>query len=201
MDKLYVLDASGYLYRAYFAIKQMTNSKGESTNSLFGFIRSVMRLRKDFNPDYLVAIFDGPRNAIRRKEIYAQYKGHRAEMPGNLLYQMDWARQFCELAGIPLLSIPEVEADDTMGAIAKWAERKGSEVFLCTSDKDMCQLVSDKVFILNTHKENLLLGPREVESQYGITPHQMVDYLAIMGIRLTMSQAFRVLDLRPLLSC
>lgn len=181
MNKLYVLDASGYLYRAYFAIKQMTNSKGESTNALFGFIRSILRLRKDFNPSYLVAVFDGPRNAIKRKEIYAAYKGHRAEMPGDLLYQMDWARQFCELAGIPLLSIPEVEADDTMGAIAKWAESQRSEVFLCTSDKDMCQLVSDKVFILNTHKDNFILGPVQVEEQFGVPPGKIIDYLAMMG--------------------
>lgn len=181
MDKLYVLDASGYLYRAYFAIKQMTNSKGDSTNALFGFIRSVLKLRKDFNPDYLVAIFDGPNNALKRKEIYPEYKGHRAEMPGDLLYQMDWARQFCELAGIPSLSIPDVEADDTMGAIAKWGEGRGSEVFLCTSDKDMCQLVSSKVFILNTHKENLILGIPQVEAQFGVPPSKIIDYLAIMG--------------------
>lgn len=181
MDKLYVLDASGYLYRAYFAIRNMTNSKGESTNSLFGFVRSVMKLRKDFNPEYMVAIFDGPRNAHKRKAIYPNYKGHRAEMPGDLMYQIDWARRFCELAGIPMLNIPEVEADDTMGAIAKWAEKKGATTFLCTSDKDMCQLIDDNIFVLNTHKDNLIIGSSDVEKQYGISPKQMIDFLALTG--------------------
>lgn len=181
MDKLYVLDASGFLYRSYFAIKQMTNTKGESTNSLFGFIRSVMRLRKDFQPEYMVAVFDGPHNAKKRVEIYPDYKGHRAEMPGDLLYQIEWARQFCQLAGIPMLSISEVEADDTMGTIAKWAEKKGTSVFLCTSDKDMGQLVNSHVSILNTFKENLILGPAEVEAQFGVRPDQMVDFLSLTG--------------------
>lgn len=181
MEKLFVLDASGYLYRSYFAIRQMTNAKGESTNALFGFIRSVLKLIKEFNPTHIVAVFDGPNNAKKRLEIYDQYKAHRSEMPGDLRPQMEWAREYCKLMGIPMLSVPEVEADDTMGAIAKWAFDHESTVYLCTSDKDMCQLVTDKVLILNTHKENLILGPQEVLEQYGITPEQMIDYLAMIG--------------------
>ena len=88
MDKFYVLDASGYLYRSYFTIRQMTNSKGESTNALFGFIRSVLKLIKEFNPIYLISVFDGPRNAKKRTELYADYKAHRQEMPQDLLYQI-----------------------------------------------------------------------------------------------------------------
>lgn len=181
MDKLYVLDASGFIYRSYFAIRQMTNSKGESTNALFGFIRSVLKLIKDFDPAYMVAVFDGPNNTSKRTEMYADYKAHRSKMPGDLLHQILWAQDFCRLMGIPELMIPNVEADDTMGSVAKWAEGEGATVYLCTSDKDMCQVVTDKVLILNTFKENLILSPAEVANQYGVTPRQMIDYLAIIG--------------------
>jgi DNA polymerase-1 len=181
MDKIYIIDASGYLYKAYYAIRQMTNSKGESTNALFGFIRSVLKLIKDFQPTHLVAIFDGPNNASKRTEIYADYKAHRKGMPGDLLYQIHWAQQFCELMGIPELMVPGVEADDTIGSVAKWAECLGATSYLCTSDKDMCQLINDKIFILNTHKDNQILTSIEVERQFGVTPEQMIDFLAITG--------------------
>lgn len=181
MDSLYVIDASGYLYRSYFAIRNITNSKGESTNALYGFIRSVLKLFKDFQPQHLVAVFDGPRNAHKRVAIYPEYKAHRSAMPPDLLYQIHWAQEFCAHIGIPLLNIPEVEADDTMGAVAKWAVKENLSVFLCTSDKDMCQLVNDKIKILNTHKDNLVLGPKEVETQFGVPPEKMLDFLAIVG--------------------
>ncbi len=181
MDKLYILDASGYLYRSYFAIREMTNSKGESTNALFGFIRSVLKLKKDFQPTYLVAVFDGPSNSLSRTTLYTDYKAHRKEMPSDLLYQISWAQKFCQLAGIPELMIPGVEADDTIGSVAQWAESQGSLVYLCTSDKDMCQLVNEKIFILNSFKENVIWGPTEVIEQFGVSPKQMVDFLSITG--------------------
>lgn len=181
MKKLYILDASGYLYRAYFAIRQMTNSKGESTNALFGFIRSVLKLIKDFHPSHIVSVFDGPTSTSSRKSLYADYKIHRKGMPQDLYYQIAWAYQFCHLIGIPTLMIPDVEADDTMGSVALWAAEHGSEVFLCTSDKDMSQLVKDHIFLLNTHKDNLILDASGVEQQYGVRPNQMIDFLAITG--------------------
>lgn len=181
MEKLFVLDASGYIYRSYFAIRNMTNDKGESTNALFGFIRSILKLFKDFQPEHFVAVFDGPNNAKARLEIYPEYKAHRAEMPPDLRAQIGWAEEFCTLMGLPSLKVPEVEADDTMGAVAKWAESKGAKVFLCTSDKDMAQLVNDNIFILNTHKENLILDSKQVEETYGVPPHLIVDLLAMIG--------------------
>lgn len=181
MENLYIIDASGYIYRAYFAIRNMTNAKGESTNALFGFIRSILKLIKDFNPTHLVSVFDGPDNGKLRKEIYPAYKAHRSEMPEDLLYQMRWAEQFCELIGIPKLKIEGVEADDTMGSIAKWAESLDTTSYLCTSDKDMCQLVNNHIFILNTHKDNLILGKSQILENYGVLPTQIVDWLSITG--------------------
>jgi DNA polymerase I len=123
MHKIYIIDASGYLYSSYFAIRNMTNPRGESTNALFGFIRSVLKLIKDFHPSHLVAVFDGPRNGIKREKLYPEYKAHRSAAPQDLHYQIAWAQDFCSLMGIPFLNIPEVEADDTMGTIAKWAAK------------------------------------------------------------------------------
>lgn len=179
--KIFVLDATGFLFRSYFAIKGMTNEEGKSTNALFGFIRSILKLIKDFEPTHIVAVFDGPNNSAKRKALYPAYKANRSEMPKDLPEQMDWAKQFCKLMGISFLSIEGVEADDTMGTIAKWGESIGATTYLCTSDKDLCQLVSDKVYILNTHKNNLLLDPKAVEETHGVKPSQMIDYLAIMG--------------------
>lgn len=181
MEKLYILDASGYIYRSYFAIRQMTNAKGESTNALFGFIRSVLKLIKDFQPTHMVAVFDGPDNAISRTALYADYKAHRKEMPKDLLHQILWAQQFCQLMGIPELMVTGVEADDTIGSVAQWAAQEGGIAYLCTSDKDMCQLVNENILILNTFKENLILDSQGVFEQFGVAPHQIIDFLAITG--------------------
>lgn len=181
MKNLFLLDASGYIYRSYFAIRNMTNAKGESTNGLFGFIRSVMKLFKDFEPDNFVAVFDGPHNAKKREAIYVNYKAHRSAMPPDLLYQIHWAQQFCELMGLPMLAVPEVEADDTIGSIALWGAQNDYMVYICSSDKDLCQLVDGKIKILNTFKDNLIMGSKEVEANFGVSPAQIIDYLAITG--------------------
>lgn len=181
MEKIYLIDVSGYLYRSYHAIRQMTNGKGESTNALFGFVRALTKVIKDFSPTHMAAVFDGPLSIKQRTAIYPEYKAHRKKMPDDLSYQMVWARKFCELMGIPLLDIPEVEADDTMGSIAVWAAREGARVYLCSTDKDLCQLVDDHVFIINTFKDNQILHKQEVLEQFSVHPSQIVDFLAMTG--------------------
>lgn len=179
--KLYILDVSGFIFRAYFAIPPMTNAEGEATHALFGFIRSVIKLLKDFKPEHLVAVFDGPDNKKKRQEIYQDYKSHRTRDVADLPAQINKAKEFCELAGIAQIEIPGVEADDTMGSIAVWAEEKGADVFLCTTDKDLAQLVSEHIFLLNPWKDNLILDKEKVEEVYGVPPSQIIDLLAIMG--------------------
>lgn len=181
MQKIFVIDASGYLYSSYFAIRNMTNSKGESTNALYGFIRSVHKLIKDFKPTHVVAVFDGPRNAKKRLDIYPDYKIHRLASPQDLPYQISWAHEFCSMMGLPHLNIPEVEADDTIGAVAKWAEKQGAEVYICSTDKDLAQLVNERIFMLNTRKENQIIGVKEVEEIYGVLPTQIIDLLSLTG--------------------
>jgi DNA polymerase I len=181
MSNLYVVDALNFLFRAYYAIGPITNLKGESTNALYGFIRSVFKIIKDFSPEYLAVVFDAPDNKKSRTDIYSEYKSHRTGMPEDLFPQLEKALHFCEIAGIPYLSVAGVEADDTIGSIALWAETKGIDVFLCSSDKDLCQLVSDHIFCINPHKDNLLIDRAKVKELFGIYPEQMIDYLAMVG--------------------
>jgi len=181
MQKIFIVDASGYLFSSYFAIRNMTNSDGESTNALFGFIRSMLKLIKDFQPTHLVAVFDGPNNAKKRIEIFPEYKAHRSEVPKDLPYQIARAQEFCTLFGIPLLNLEGVEADDVMGSVAQWATKQSAISYICTSDKDMCQMVNEHIFLLNTRKDNLIIGPPEVEEQHGVPPSQIIDLLAMIG--------------------
>lgn len=181
MQKIFIIDASGYLYSSYFAIRNMTNSKGESTNALYGFVRSLLKLIKDFHPTHVLAVFDGPRNGKKRLEMYPEYKAHRSATPQDLPYQIAWAQEFCVMMGIPYLNIPEVEADDTIGAVAKWTEQQGAEVYICSTDKDLGQLVNERIFMLNTRKDNLVTGIKEIEETYGVSPGQIVDLLSLIG--------------------
>lgn len=181
MDQLFILDASNYLYSAYFAIRNMTNAKGESTNALFGFARSVLKLIKEFHPKHMVVVFDGPNNAKKRLDLYPAYKAHRQAMPLDLRDQIQKAQHLCSLLNFPWLAIPEVEADDVIGSIAHWAKARTPDVYLCSADKDLCQCVDDRVRILNTQKDNLIIGPKEVKALHGIEPGQMIDYLAMVG--------------------
>lgn len=181
MNDLYILDAVGFLFRSYYAIRGMTNSEGKSTGALYGFIRSVQKLIAEFGVENIIAVFDGPNNKASRISIYKQYKGHREGMPEDLVPQLKLAVDYCKLAGIPLMQVPGVEADDTIGSIAVWAANEGSKVFICSSDKDLAQLVSKNIKMLNTGKENLLIDEAKVSEIYGVRPDQILDYLAIVG--------------------
>ncbi len=181
MPKLLIIDASGYLYASYHAIQNMTNSKGESTNALFGFVNSVAKILNSFDTDHIVVVFDGPRSIQARKELYADYKATRKETPKDLPYQIAWAKEYCQLKGLPSVEIEGVEADDTMASIAVWAAEKGNEVLICTNDKDLCQLVDDKIKLVHTRKDNKIIGAEEVEEIHGVPPSLIKDYLAIIG--------------------
>ena len=181
MKKLFLLDISAYLFRSYYAIRNMSDPEGKSTNALYGLIRAIQKLENEFAPEHIAAVFDGPNNKQSRLEIYPEYKQNRQSIPEDLPYQITWAKEFCDLYGIPVLNIEGVEADDTMGSIARWAAEEGYEVYLCSGDKDLCQLVDQKIRILQTHKDNLILDTDQVYSKYGVYPNQIIDWLAITG--------------------
>ena len=181
MKTIFIIDAVNYLFRSYYAIGPMTNDQGESTNALYGFIRSIQKLMKDFSPAHVIAVFDGPDNKKTRQAVYAEYKMHRKGAPEDLFAQFDRTYEFCDLAGIPTLCVEGVEADDAIASIAVWAEKKGATVFLCSSDKDLLQLIDERIFAIQSHKDNLRIDKKKVEELYGVRPDQMLDYLAIMG--------------------
>lgn len=181
MKTLYIIDALNFIFRSYFAIGPMTDPHGQSTGAVFGFIRSLNKLRRDFSPTHLVVVFDGPDNKKERTAIYADYKSNRAGMPDDLFPQLDLALEFCKKAGIPHIEVPGVEADDTMGSIALWAAQQNVQVYICTSDKDMCQIVNDRIHLLNVFKDNLEIDPAKVQEIHGVRPDQIVDMLALMG--------------------
>lgn len=182
MDKILIIDAVNFLFRSYYAIGPMTNDEGKSTSALFGFIRTVKKLITDFSPDYFVCVFDGPDNKKSRQVFYAEYKMHRKGAPEDLFPQFNLAHEFCELYGIPILCVEGVEADDTMASVAKWAaEKENMQVYLCTSDKDLFQLVGENTYVIHAHKNNLIIDSKQVEEIYGVRPNQMLDYLAITG--------------------
>jgi len=181
MDKIYIFDAVNYLFRSYYAIGPMLNDKGQSTSALFGFIRTVQKVIRDFSADHLVCVFDGPDNKKSRQSVYAEYKMHRKGAPEDLFPQFELAYEYCKLAGIATLCYEGVEADDTMATVALWAEKKGAQVFLCSSDKDLMQLVNDQIFLLQPHKDNLIVDAAKVQELFSVRPDQMLDLLAIMG--------------------
>jgi DNA polymerase I len=181
MKKLFLLDAVNFLFRSYHAIPPMIGEEGQSTHALFGFIRTLLKIQSSFAPEYLVAVFDGPNNKKARTALYEGYKNHRVSMPQDLLLQLEEAVTFCKLAGIATLMIPEVEADDAIGSIVQWAESQSMESFIFTSDKDLCQLVSPSTCIVHAHKDNLIVDKEKVFELFGVHPHQIVDYLALIG--------------------
>lgn len=179
--KLFILDVSGFLFRAYYALPPMTAPNGNATHALYGFIRSFQKLCKDFTPEHIVAVFDGPDNKKQRKEIYEKYKMNRKAADADLPAQMELVKDFCALVGVTTVELPGVEADDAMGSIAYSAAKEGFEIYLCTSDKDLCQLVGGKIFVLNPWKENLIIDSAKVEEIYGVPPKKIIDLLAMMG--------------------
>ncbi len=181
MNKLYIIDAVNYLFRSYYAIGPMTNTAGQSSSALYGFIRSIQKLIKTVHPDHIVCVFDGPDNKKSRQDIYAEYKSHRKEAPQDLFPQIDWAHEYCTLAGIPKLCVEGVEADDVMATVALWAEKKGATAYLCTTDKDLAQLVNNHIFLLHPHKDYMLVDEAKVVEIFGVKPNQILDYLAITG--------------------
>lgn len=181
MSRLFLIDALNFIFRSYYAIGPITSPTGESTGGLYGFIRSLMKIMKEEKPDLLAVVFDGPDNKLSRTALYEHYKSHRTGMPEDLFPQLEKALEFCKIAKIPMLMLPGVEADDAIGSVALWAADAGHEVVICSSDKDLCQLVGPKISMLNPHKQNLRVNREMVKELFGVFPEQMVDYLALVG--------------------
>ncbi|WP_457621062.1 5'-3' exonuclease [Persephonella sp.] len=180
MDKKLVLvDGSSYLYRAFYALPPLTSPKGEPTGAIYGFIRMISNLMKELNPEYIAVVFDLPGKTFRH-EKYREYKATRKETPDELKVQIPRIKEIIKLWGIKILEIPGYEADDIIATIAKKAVNKGFEVIIVTPDKDMMQLIDEKILILNPVTGEIF-DREKVKEKYGIYPEQFVDYLSMIG--------------------
>ncbi|MBN46597.1 MULTISPECIES: DNA polymerase I [unclassified Methylophaga] len=176
---LILVDGSSYLYRAYHAMPPLTNSDGESTGTIYGVINMLRKLIRDYNPEHMAVVFDAKGKTFRN-DLYAEYKATRPPMPDDLREQIAPIHEIVKAMGLPLLCIDNVEADDVIGTLAKQATAAGIETVISTGDKDMAQLVSEHVTLVNT-MNNSKTDIAAVKEKFGLTPQQIVDYLALMG--------------------
>lgn len=176
---LVLIDASGWLFRAYHALPPLSNARGEPTGAIFGMVNMLKRLQKDYAPEHIAVVFDAPGKTFR-EAIYAEYKANRDATPPDLLHQWPIIVDMVKAMGLPTLSVSGVEADDVIGTLAKIGEAAGHEVLIVTSDKDMAQLVNDRVKLVDTMK-NRVMDLAGVVEKFGVPPERIVDYLALIG--------------------
>src|SRR5579864_8644558 len=198
------MDSMSFIFRAYHAMarqRPMSTKKGIPTAATYVFVNMLRKLRADFNPEYLAAVFDvaGPTfrdeqaktvTSVRKFDIktqtfkdveYLGYKAQRKEMPHDLVQQVPYIRRALEAYRIPILESQGFEADDVIGTLGRKAAAEGYQVFVVSSDKDMLQLVNDKVCVLNPPKDNLICDANKVEEILGVRPEQVIDVMALRG--------------------
>ncbi|MBJ2118429.1 MULTISPECIES: DNA polymerase I [Proteus] len=174
-----LVDGSSYLYRAYHAFPPLTNSQGEPTGAMYGVLNMLRSLIIQYKPSHVAVVFDAKGKTFR-DELYEEYKSNRPPMPDDLREQIAPLHEMVQAMGLPLLSISGVEADDVIGTLALKAAADGRDVLISTGDKDMAQLVTPKITLINT-MTNVILGPDEVKEKYGVPPELIIDFLALMG--------------------
>ncbi|MBU5378515.1 DNA polymerase I [Pantoea septica] len=178
-NPLILVDGSSYLYRAYHAFPPLTNSAGEPTGAMYGVLNMLKSLLAQYNPSHVAVVFDAKGKTFR-DELFEHYKSHRPPMPDDLRAQTAPLHEMVKAMGLPLLAVSGVEADDVIGTLALQAEKEGRPVLISTGDKDMAQLVTPNITLINT-MTNTILGPEEVEQKYGVPPGLIIDFLAMMG--------------------
>ena len=174
-----LVDGSSYLFRAYHAMPPLNNSKGLPTGAIKGVVNMMRSLAKDYADANIVVVFDA-KGPTFRNEMYAEYKAHRPPMPDDMRPQIEPIHQIIKAMGLPLLIISGVEADDVIGTLAAQATAQGIDTLISTGDKDMAQLVSPHVGLVNT-MTNTYLNQEGVLEKFGVRPDQIIDYLAIVG--------------------
>jgi len=202
--RIFLIDTMSFIFRAYHAMSRqrpMTTKTGVPTAATFVFVNMLRKLRDDFSPEYLAAVFDVGAPTIRNRQAesittirkfdiktqtfkesqYDGYKANRAEMPADLVQQVPYIRRALQAYRIPILQLEGYEADDVIGTLARKAAAASYPVFVVSSDKDMLQLVNDKVCVLNPPKDNLICDAAKVEEILGVPPSKVVDVMALRG--------------------
>ncbi len=176
---LILIDGSSYLFRAFHALPALTNSKGQPTGAVYGVVAMLKKLLQQYPNSPIAVVFDASGRSFRN-DLYAEYKANRPPMPDELRVQIAPLHNIIKALGLPLLVIPDVEADDVIGTLAQRAHERGLDTLISTSDKDMAQLVSPYVKLANSMTDTIM-GREEVIEKFGVPPELIVDYLALMG--------------------
>ncbi len=176
---LILVDGSSYLFRAYHALPQFSNKAGQPTGAIYGVINMLKKLLADYQPSYCAVIFDA-KGPTFRHQLYPDYKATRPPMAEELALQIQPLHEIIKCLGLPLIVESGVEADDVIGTLALSAVKQGFEVIISTGDKDMAQLVNDKITLINTMNDSKM-DPAGVVNKFGVTPSQITDYLTLVG--------------------
>ena len=179
MAKLYIIDANAYVHRAYHALPPLTNSKGEMVNAVYGFIRMILKLLKQENPEYVIVAFDYPAKTFRH-EKYPEYKATRKEIDDALRHQMPLAREAANALNLSVVEKQGFEADDIIATLARQARKDNAEVVIVSGDKDARQLVEEGISVWDEAK-HISYDTQKIVEKYGIKPKQLVDMFALMG--------------------
>ena len=180
-EKLFLIDGNSYCYRAFYAIKELRNSKGKPTNAVYGFILMLKKLLEKEKPAYLAVAFDmkGP---TFRHEQFEDYKIHRKPMPDDLVSQMGLIKETVSAYNVPIFEKQGFEADDILATIAKKASQQGIDVYIVTGDKDMLQMVDKFIKVYSTHKDDLIYDSQAVAERFsGLGPENITDFIALAG--------------------
>ena len=181
---LFLVDGSGFIFRAYFAgmasrQRQMTRSDGTPTNAVYVYTRMMLKLIDDTEADYVAVIFDKARKTFRN-DIYPEYKAHRPDPPEDLIPQFQLVRDATEAMNVPAVSMENFEADDLIATYARQAAERGMEVTIVSSDKDLMQLVDGRITMFDAMK-NKVIGPDDVVEKFGVGPERVVDVQSLAG--------------------
>ena len=176
---IYLIDGSSYVYRAYFAIRGLTDSSGRPTNAIFGFTNMLLKIIRDLNPGGIAMVFDTPQPTERHR-IYEAYKAHRPETPGDLVVQLPAIKKIVEAFRIRRFELPGFEADDVIATLAGKLSKSGYKVFIVSADKDLLQLVNGDVKVYDPMK-NAVLGSDYVIERFGVPPERVPEYMALVG--------------------
>ncbi|MGH7934445.1 MAG: DNA polymerase I, partial [Candidatus Binataceae bacterium] len=176
---LYLVDGSGYIFRAFFALPQLNNSRGLPTNAIYGFIRMLLKLLKDAHPSHIAMVFDSARKTFR-DDLFDSYKANRPVTPNDLLAQIPYIHRAVAAFRIPSLVIDGYEADDVIGTLAVRAAKSRFNTVIVTGDKDFMQLAGPNITLWDTMRDKRI-GAREVRERFGVDPRALVDIMALMG--------------------
>jgi DNA polymerase I len=178
-NKIILVDGSSYLYRAFHAVPNLTTHNGFPTGAITGVLNMLFRLLDENDPAYFCVVFDAPGGSFRNK-LYAEYKAQRSKMPDELREQIEPLHEIIDCLKFKKIILPDVEADDVIGTLAQLAQNQGLEVMISTSDKDMAQLVNEKIYMVNS-ANNIVLDQEGVKNKFGVRPDQIIDYLTLIG--------------------